>query len=250
MKIDTTLNKILNYTKPLLYDTDYQGYEYANAGSCFLLKWQEKLYIISAKHCFKNHKVKAKDIMYPIPNSEYFLGINNQFDICSQKEYADQLILEVKLDNLSKILFNSLDIIDLSYQNSIISFDDTRIKDVYLRGFPLNNDNHTFYHEKNNKKIIQQAYLTNSFIKTRKSPYEYCYFLKMKQPTYNYIEGHDNENAKQANGMSGSPVYAIDINNNIRFAGIIIEYHKATSEYLVINAHITQELLSKAYKKE
>ena len=251
MKIDTTLNKILNYTKPLLYDTDYEGYEYAYAGSCFLLKWQEKLYIVSAKHCFDNHhNIKAKDIMYPIPNSEYFVGINNQFDICSQKDYADQVILEVKLDNLSKILFNSLEIIDLSYQNSIISFDNSLIKDVYLRGFPFENDNHTIFHEENNKKIRQQAYLTNSIIQTQKSSSDHCYYLKMKQPTYNYIEGNDDENAKQANGMSGSPVYAIDINNNIYFAGIIIKYNKITSEYLVINAHITRELLNKAYKKE
>jgi len=245
LKIDTTLTNILNYTKPLLYDTDYEGYQYANAGSCFLLKWKKKLYIISAKHCFDKHSVQAKNIMYPIPNSEYHLGINNQFDINSQEEYADQVILEVKLDTQSKVLFDSSTIIDLSYPTSIISFDDSKISDIYIRGFPLNNDNHDIKHEE--RKIQQQAYLTNGLIKTRKSNDDDCFYLKMKHPTYNYTLENNDDNAKQANGMSGSPVYAIDINSNIYFVGIIIKYNKITSEYLVINAHITREFISKAY---
>src|SRR5271169_382992 len=59
---------ILYSTKPVLYETGYKEYPYAFAGSCFPVRWNDKLYIVSAYHCFENHEVLPEKTLYPIPN--------------------------------------------------------------------------------------------------------------------------------------------------------------------------------------
>jgi len=45
---------ILDSTKPVLYQTGYEEWPYAYAGSCFPVRWKNNLYIVSAFHCFEN----------------------------------------------------------------------------------------------------------------------------------------------------------------------------------------------------
>ena len=86
------------------------------------------------------------------------------------------------------------------------------------------------------RKIKQQAYLTNGIVSARKSAFNFCHMLKVKTPT---PEGFSPD------GMSGSPVYATDYQGNIKCAGTIIEFNIYTEGYLVIDSSVIRELLSR-----
>ena len=44
-------------------------------------------------------------------------------------------------------------------------------------------------------------------------------------------------------GMSGSALYGMDRNGNVRFGGAVIEFNEYTNEYMVIGAAILPGLL-------
>ena len=44
-------------------------------------------------------------------------------------------------------------------------------------------------------------------------------------------------------GMSGSALYGMDRNGNVRFSGTVIEFNEYTNEYMVIDASILSGVL-------
>ncbi len=228
---------ILNSTKPILYETGYEEWPYGYAGSCFPVRWRNNLYIVSAFHCYKNHQVDPEKTLYPIPTDS-----NNYFGFCCKTrakvnkagdlKHYDQILLQVSADIHSDEQINSVNAFDLSDTNHYISLSNRNIKDIWLRGYLLKNPIHSIEYEKH--IIRQQAYLTNGYVSSRKSMFDFCFMLKVKTPVPEGLT---------PNGMSGSPVYAIDYNNSIRFAGTIIEHNSYTDEFLVIDSVILQELL-------
>ena len=208
---------ILDSTKPILYETGYNEWPYANAGSCFPVRWKDKLYIVSAFHCFENHQVDPKNTLYPIQTNtaEYFgfccklkVKVNEAKDL----KHYDQILLQVSPDLHSNEQRDALAAFDLSDAESVISLSSSAIIDVWLRGFLLANPDHSIDYEK--RKIRQQAYVTNGYVSSRKSFFDFCHMLKVKTPV---------PDGMSPNGMSGSAVYAVDCTGNAKFAGTVIE---------------------------
>ena len=230
---------ILEATKPILYETGYDEWPYSYAGSCFPVRWGNKLYIVSAFHCFENHQLKPEDTLYPIPTDKNdFLGfcftLRAKIEEAEDSKHYDQILLEVSTDIHSEEQLNSVGAIDLSNIGSIITPSDKEINDVWLRGYLSENPSHEISYDE--RKIKQQAYLTNGIVSARQSAFKFCQLLKVKTPT---PEGYSPD------GMSGSPVYATDQQGKIKFAGTIIEFDIYTEEYLVIDSSVIRELLSR-----
>jgi len=228
---------ILESTKPILYETGYDEWMYSYAGSCFPVRWGMNLYIVSAFHCYENHKVKPEDTLYPIPiNQNEFFGycctLRAKIDEANDLKHYDQILLQVSrevhgVEQISSVITN-----DLSDINSIICLSSREIKDVWLRGYLIENDLHEVDYAQ--KKIKQQAYVTNGLVSSRKSFFDFCHMLKVKTPVpVGYAP----------NGMSGSPVYATDQSGKTRLAGTVIEYNSYTDEFLVIDSSVIRELL-------
>lgn len=229
--------KILDSTKPILYETGYDEWPYAYAGSCFPVRWKNKLYIVSAFHCFENHQIEPETTLYPIPiKQDHFFGfccklrakVNEEKDL----KHYDQILLQVSGDIHSNKEFNSVNAFDLSDPQKLISLSSQDLSDIWLRGFLLENPDHAVDYE--TYKIRQQAYVTNGFVSSRKSLYDYCHMLKVRTPV---------PKGMSPNGMSGSAVYAVDKNDSVRFAGTLIEHNSFTNEFLVIDSIVLSELL-------
>ncbi len=234
---DMAIPKILESTKPVLYETGYEEWPYSYAGSCYPIRWKNNLYIASAFHCYENHQVKPEDTLYPIPKEpDNFFGfcctLRIKVEEASDLKHYDQILLQVSPEIHSEEQLNSVDAMELSDAESIISLSNDGIKDVWLRGYLSENPSHEVNYEE--QKIKQQAYVTNGIVSARKSTFDHCHMLKVKTPT---PEGYSPD------GMSGSPVYAEDNNGKIKFSGTIIEFNMCTEEFMVIDSQIIRELL-------
>lgn len=228
---------ILDSTKPILYETGYDEWPYAYAGSCFPVRWKNKLYIVSAFHCYENHQVGPEATLYPIPTkSDHFFGfcckLRAKVNEAKDLKHYDQILLQVSPDIHSTEELDSVNAFDLSNTQMLISLSSQDISDVWLRGFIFDNPDHAVDYDAS--KIKQQAYVTNGFVSSRKSIFDYCHMLKVKTPV---------PSGMSSNGMSGSAVYAVDNKGNVRFAGTVIEHNSFTDEFLVIDSMVLSELL-------
>lgn len=228
---------ILDSTQPILYETGYEEWPYAYAGSCFPVRWKNYLYIVSAFHCFENHQVEPERTLYPIPtDTKLFFGfcckLRAKANEANSLKHYDQILLQVSYEIHSNEQLSSVIATDLSKSDSIISLSSIEVVDVWLRGFLFENPAHEVDYGKS--KIRQQAYVTNGYVSSKKSLSDYCHMLKIKTPTPEGIS---------PNGMSGSAVYGVDRNGNARLAGTVIEYNSLTNEFLVIDSIVLSKLL-------
>jgi hypothetical protein len=229
---------VINSTQPILYETGYKEWPYAYAGSCYPVRWNKNLYIISAYHCYENHGVKPEITLYSIPKSKpvQFYGFNlkltPKITNSEDNKHKDQVILAVSNELHTQNIVDLTVALDLSDNENIISISDSDISDVWLRGYLSTNDAHKIDYEK--KKIKPKAYVTNGIVSTRVSKSDHCYLLKVKTP---YPKG------LSPDGMSGSPVYAINKQGRFGLAGTIIEFNFFTNEFLVIESAVLRELI-------
>lgn len=229
--------EIIYSTKPILYETGYDEWPYAYAGSCFPARWKNKLYIVSAYHCFKNHQVDPEAILYPIPiKSDHFFGycckLRARVNEAKDLKHFDQILLQICPDVHSIEELGSVNAFDLSKTEMTISLSSQEVIDVWLRGFLLENLDHGVDFE--TCKLKQQAFVTNGFVSSRKSLFDYCHMLKVKTSI---------PDGMSPNGMSGSAVYVVDKDTRVKFAGTVIEHNLFTDEFLVIDSTVLCELL-------
>jgi hypothetical protein len=236
------ISDLLESTQPILYETGYDGYEYAFAGTCYPVKYGSDLFIISAEHCFSNHNIKPQDTLFPIPGKpREFYGFDNVIRAKSENaddlKHHDHIILHVSNEHHNGNDINSLVALDLLTRGNHVLPTSTDIKDIFIRGYPFDALLYGINYE--NGKIAKQAYLTNGILSKHHSYYNYCYMVKMKTAIYS---GGD------PNGMSGSPVYAQMQNDEIAYCGTLIGYNKYTEEYLLIGPEIIIKALEELKK--
>lgn len=229
--------KILKSTQPLLYETGFEEWPYAYAGSCFPVRWKGSLYIVSAYHCYENHQIAPENTLYSTPSGQRsFFGFCNtlrgKVQGTSDQRHYDQIALEVSCELHSNTDLDSVVALDLSTPNNSISLSDSSLIDVWLRGLVFDNPAHELCYE--NRKIRQQAYVTNGMVSSRKSTFDHCHMVKVKTPI---PEGFS------PRGMSGSAVYGVDRHGDIRFGGTVIEFNDYTNEYMVIDSAVLAGVL-------
>lgn len=229
--------KILKSTQPLLYETGFEEWPYAYAGSCFPVRWKGSLYIVSAYHCYENHQIAPENTLYSTPSDQRsFFGFCNtlrgKVQGTNDQRHYDQIALEVSCEIHSKTDLDSVVALDLSAPSNSVSLSDSSLSDVWLRGFVFDNPAHKICYE--NSKIRQQAYVTNGMVSSRKSTFDHCHMVKVKTPI---PEGFS------PRGMSGSAVYGMDRHGNIRFGGTVIEFNEYTNEYMVIDSAVLAGVL-------
>ena len=64
MKIDD----LLKSTKPILYETGTEEWPYAFSGTCYPVKYEGALFIVSAFHCYSNVQIEPENTLYPRPD--------------------------------------------------------------------------------------------------------------------------------------------------------------------------------------
>ncbi len=228
------IDNLLSSTKPVLYKTTSEQWPYALSGTCFPLRFKDKLYIVSAFHCFSNYEIEPKQLFYLSPIDD--LQIRPSCPTAGDNKHQDQVILRVSPlihgnDEIDRIL--ALDVSDIN--NSAIPTSD-KVRDIVLRGYPLDAPLHGIDFEK--CSIQMQAFVTNGCLEVRRSQFDYCYYIKMIKPI---------SDGMSPNGMSGSPVYGVSSSGAPVFCGMIIEYFSLTAEYLIIGPEVIVNCLMKQH---
>ncbi len=226
------IDDLLKSTKPILYETGADEWPYAFSGTCYPVKYNKTLYIVSAFHCYSNFKIKPENTLYPRPeNPTGFFAFDTKVRARAQQskddEHHDQVVLRVAKSHhpeseTDKVL--ALDLADAANSRLPTSRD---IKDFMVRGYPFDCPKHGINYELN--KISYQAYTTNGALSVNQSPFDFCYLIRMITPI---------PNGMSPNGMSGSPVYGITQSQDPVYCGTIIKHSKFTGEYLVIGPEV------------
>jgi hypothetical protein len=61
------IDDLLKSTKPILYETSEEGWPYALSGTCYPVKFNNTLFIVSAYHCYSNWNIKPENTLYSRP---------------------------------------------------------------------------------------------------------------------------------------------------------------------------------------
>ncbi|MBM6550312.1 hypothetical protein [Marinomonas ostreistagni] len=240
------IEKLISTTQPGLYESsgEYKEYyPYIFAGTCFAIRSHGRTYIVTAKHCSVNCELSPLDLLYAKhETSDEFFGYDQSSTINApdSQKYADLIALRISEDE-SRIALK-LPCLDLTNPYLCIDLSTEDINDVIIRGYPYINPNYSIDYDSG--KIKYSGYRTNKMTHVRKGSLEHCTYIKMETPIHPELTSPNKK--INANGMSGSPVYALDKNNNIRFAGTIIGYNDMTDEYLIVNSYIIKEFLHKS----
>lgn len=223
----------LNFARGGIWDLDDTEWPFQLAGTISPIKWNNDLYLITAKHVAQNMGLNHNQVMYYLPPDKYLSydktlnGDKN--DNLKEDPCDDFVMLKIKEDDVYKefeyVLKNSF--MEL---NSNISFEDSLL-DIYIRGCPnpMNFDGTKIDFDK--QKISQQCFVTNGFLNVRESECSGCYYVKMKTPTVETFGG-------DPQGMSGSLVYGVNEKCNAGVLGLLIGYNTLSMEYLVLSSEM------------
>ena len=131
---------ILYCARPVLFETNYDGFEYSIGGTAFIVRFYKKIYIVTAKHVLnvKHFSLDQFRVQYH-PNGKDFIPITDLYTLKkTDDEDTDQFdlaIFEVEHINLNEDLFlnhqpyNLLEIDKFTVFNPNSAF-------IY-RGFPI-----------------------------------------------------------------------------------------------------------------
>ncbi len=233
------MNDLLNSTKPIIYETENDELPYALAGTCFPVRYGNDLYIVSADHCFSNHRVEPRKTMYlsPVDGRTAFafdLQIRASCPAVSDTKHHDQIVLRVAHCKHTQEEINRVHAIDLADPESSRLPTNSNVRDIVLRGYPFKAPKYAINYD--DLAIKLQAYVTNGCVSTTASPFDFCYYIRLLTPI---------PNGMAPIGMSGSPLYGVTRAGSPVFCGMIIEYDLITTEYLVIGPEILVNSLRK-----
>jgi len=208
------LDDLLKCTRPLLFATGEEEYEYACGGTCFIVRYKDMHFVVTAKHCLTNSGFApgaVRILAYPddpefLPLSEYsaFRSLPGQdqapeTDVAAfqiPKECAQQYDQE----RLRAYSFPDLDKCPIIGATRLI-----------CRGYPseLSAVNYDA------KEISSQAFVVEA-IRTNNNSLPECEQLQ-------FI---DRSAIKSPNGMSGSPVFEVlqdeGLTKAVRLAGLLL----------------------------
>jgi len=95
-----TIDELLNPTRPILYETDFDEWPYALSGTCFPVKYGDELFIVSANHCYDNTGIFPEQTLYPRPDDPsgflaFDLKVRARSPQAKDDKHHDQVVLRV-----------------------------------------------------------------------------------------------------------------------------------------------------------
>jgi hypothetical protein len=238
MKIEA----LLDSTQPVLYETGDDDYPYGLSGTCFPIRYNGVLFIITAFHCYLNFNIKPEQTLYPSPQDPtvffaFDRTIRGRRPEAKDDEHYDQIALRVSRVHHPQAQTDALPALDIAVPGSVVLPTSSRIKQLWIRGYPHDAPKHGIDHS--SKKITKQAFTTNGHIDVAKARFDFCYSVRMTTPI---------PAGMHPNGMSGSPIYGVLDDGAPVFCGTIILFNKITSVYIAIGPEVLVAVLKGATK--
>lgn len=204
------INTILQASRMLMFHNESEDYEYTLGGSSFLVKIEEFLFAVTAKHVLENNHYSPNDVLIRYnEESRHFLPFDDIFGVNTEDiddtDHKDIVFLKVAKSHFNNDIDTGF-IIDLPHKRSLPKLD---CEKLLITGFP---------------KDISEIDYNVKHIKTGRKP------LMASQPNCTEFKGllsfqYDQNNAEgwNLNGLSGSPVFCInDSKNAYRIEGMLL----------------------------
>lgn len=230
--MNIAIDDLMKSTKPILYETGSDEWPYAFSGTCFPVRYNGTLFIVSAFHCYNNFNIEPENTLYPRPDDPtgffaFDTKLRGYAEQAKDDEHFDQVILRVAKSHHPQSETDKVVSLDLAVTANSRLPTSKDIKDFMVRGYPHDCPKHGIDYDKS--KISYQAYTTNGAQSVNKSPFDFCYLIRMITPI---------PIGMSPNGMSGTPVYGIVQDGSPVYCGTIIKHSQFTDEYLMIGAEV------------
>lgn len=221
----------MKFARGGIWDLDDSEWPFQLAGTISPIKWNNDLYLITAKHVAQNMRLSHSQVMYYLPPDKYLsydkILNSSENDNLMENPCDDFVMLKIKEDDVYKEFEHKLksSVMELNLNSS---FEDSLL-DIYIRGCPNPMSFEGTKIDFDKQKISQQCFVTNGFLNVRESEWSGCYYVKMKNPTVEAFGGNPQ-------GMSGSLVYGVNEKCSAGILGLLISYNTTTTEYLVLSS--------------
>lgn len=181
-----------DYIRPILFETEYEGWEYAtDGGTAFLVNYENRIYGITCKHVFKSFDA-GKLAIINCRNDKLVAAIESIAFLKEPKDDAD-----------------GSDIMDLA----IIIFDDS-VDSTFFKGDSYTLRQETFGVSRKGDRLLINGYLKDGTdIDQEKIKVVLNRFEAEDTDRYTHdtalrtAKGSTNQTIKNLNGLSGAPVF-------------------------------------------
>ena len=207
--------------------------------TCFLCKFRDNYFIITAKHCIEKNAFNVAELFILINNEELVcFGLKDSFNFkyelkTEEANFVDLTIIGIDKNQHSIDELNRLDFIDIennTIKNKVI---DTSPINASIHGFPTENSNHRIDYE--NKKITIQKFINFGFLNVKAAKTTGTVFVKMNDELP--------RNLSDYSGISGAPMFFQDNSKGWKFAGVVIGYNYYSHEFQIVEGLLIKQLI-------
>lgn len=227
----------LDCVRPLLFDNKLEAFPYSIAGTCFLVEYEHRPFVVTAAHIFFNHQrgVQEAAVQYDrlkpamIPLCRAFLPGDDHYP---DAERLDLAILQVDPSKVDTELWRAASPLQLSRDDSLTLCSPTN---PYLLGGYPSAGNEVNYGEF--EKHIHLTRVRMGLTASASPPWKEC--ISFASP--------DDPDLPEFDGLSGAPVLqAVPVSENIflpLFAGMVIRGGKERRLFYAVSGRfITSNL--------
>lgn len=226
---------IFPYVFPVLGLTKRDGFEFLGSG--FLLKYKNRFLFISAAHVLDN--LYEKQLYIPCHDTG-LIKLNDPFFTSATLEPRarrdDKLDFGcIFLDQSKKTQLEETSYLTLDFLDERKEVDST--KSHFIAGYPINRNKNSV--DVSSKLIKSSVYgsicheITNVDYKkvgVSTTSSLILYFDRKKNVNMNGLK----VTSPMLNGLSGSPVWGVNKDDQLLVSGILIEYHQGSSKFILV----------------
>ena len=217
------IQMLLNSSRTMLFENDFEGFEYSARGTVFLCFYEGQLYAITAAHVIKGFQADAVRVMIH-PEDRDFLPHNAQVTLVSadldDPDYSDLAVFSIQQDMFEHDRFRDWPPFRLSDQ--LVNATPPQDGRLIFRGLPTDQSGIDF----DTYRIRLQPVILEGE-RVGAAPRAHCHKVKL----------HDVSVCSTLDGFSGSPVFWIsdhEAPKEYYFVGVLIKgTHSSKTAYYV-----------------
>ena len=201
---------IMQAGRVLMFHNKCKGHEYTIGGSTFLVKVENLLFAVTAKHVLENNEYHPNDVLIRYnEESRYFLPFDDMFSVdtndTEDTDHKDIVFLKVAKSHFETTIDTGF-VIELPNKRFLPKLE---CDQLLITGFPK--DISEIDYDIKSIKTVRQPIMG-----TKPSPTAY-------KGMYTFKYAQNNANGLNLNGLSGSPVFCLnDTDNSYRIEGMLI----------------------------
>lgn len=229
-----SIEKLLSISKPILHELDHEETPYAGIGTCFLAKYKNSGFLITAKHLLEGEEAESL-MIFPNNQTEVSIPFNQFVNINDtntyDSDYGDITILCIDYSQLHIAENSDMNVLDMDkYENNWKRHKDNN--KIIFFGYPKERRiiNYEKYIIKSDQRLIYGKYLGASIS-------NYCHEINITD--YGDVEDLD--------GFSGSPIFVLEKKQNEKlkpyFCGMLIRGTLSSKKATFIDSNVIYEII-------